>query len=1049
MFAQRSLFVIVLFSFFCLLPTAFSQNETPQPTASPSPSPSPSPLPSPSPTPLTGLHQWGAVTLFHGLPSDRVRAIAQGQDGMMWFGTEAGLARFDGRRMQTINDAQMPQGRVLSLLTDVSGALWVGTDSGAARIVNGRVEALKDLQGQTINAIIEPENGRLLLATEQGMVYECRANGAAVQTKQLLSKPLESADKDNPGALPLTSLTVAHDKLFAGSLSRGLLAIENNSAKEMLARRPAFFVRALATDAGDRLWVGTKSRKDQRALHSTDDVAEIASADKVTGTVMALRTGHAGDMWVGTDGRGVFYFPASRKSVNLTFDGTEGGLRSDHIFAIFVDREDVVWFGTDRGVSRYDPNSPRVENIGDNAESNFVRTLYQTSSGQVLAGTNRGLFVYDAKTAGWNSINDLSRNIIYCIAEDNAGRLLVGSAAGFFVGPKLTSDLQLESQTFARIEVSSGAADAVGSIRAIARFRGDTYLASYGRGLERFADNRVTRVWPNDAGTSREIISLFADGDLRLLLGTNKDGVLSFDGTQASNDPEFAKLNNSTVRSITRTAAQTIWFATSRGVFFCRDGNDCVAAAPGYEARFLLHSSDEKDNAVWCATTASGLLRIILDERLGVPLVSQVDAEQGLPSQNAFAVLPQMGADGHASLVVGTSRGIARFAPDTFAPTVYAARVISKRVHSPVELQSGIYLEYPQNGLLLDVAAISSRTFPEQFQYAFTLTNTQGELVKQKVSHESQFAMESLSPGKYRVTARAFSRDLVSSAPLSFDLTIAKAPFPWTSTALAILLTLALLALFWAIQERRRIARTSAALVTVNRELAAARLNLANEAERERRRIARDLHDQTLADLRHLMLLTDQPSSAEAGQRALLNTTGLRTEIESISQEVRRICEDLSPSVLQNVGFAAALEFALSHAVQDAPADRKFEYEFVCDDSLEERVLLTPNVQMQIYRIVQEALNNICRHAGASHVKMQVRVTPGNDFWLTITDDGREFDPAQETRKEGRGLANMRARASLIDADINWEKQPGSGTVFTLKKTRAVSTSSEESAAGL
>jgi ligand-binding sensor domain-containing protein len=303
MFAQRSLFLILLLSAFCLLPSAFSQNEAPQPIgqASTSPSPSPSPLPSPTATPLTGLHQWGAVTLFHGLPSDRVRAIAQGQDGMMWFGTEAGLARFDGRRMQTINDAQMPQGRVLSLLTDASGALWVGTDTGAARIVNGRVEALKDLQGQTINAIIEPEQGRLLMASEQGMVYECRTNSGSLQVKQLLAKPLESADRDNPGALPLTSLTVAHEKLFAGSLSRGLLAIENNSATEMQARRPTFFVRALATDARGQLWVGTKSRKDQPALHSADDFSEIASAGAVTGTVMALRPGHADDMWVGTD----------------------------------------------------------------------------------------------------------------------------------------------------------------------------------------------------------------------------------------------------------------------------------------------------------------------------------------------------------------------------------------------------------------------------------------------------------------------------------------------------------------------------------------------------------------------------------------------------------------------------------------------------------------------------------------------------------------------------------------------------------------------------
>ncbi len=90
----------------------------------------------------------------------------------------------------------------------------------------------------------------------------------------------------------------------------------------------------------------------------------------------------------------------------------------------------------------------------------------------------------------------------------------------------------------------------------------------------------------------------------------------------------------------------------------------------------------------------------------------------------------------------------------------------------------------------------------------------------------------------------------------------------------------------------------------------------------------------------------------------------------------------MSPSVLQNVGFAAALEFALAHAMQDAPPDKRFSYEFVCDEALEERVQFPPNVQMQIYRIVQEAMNNICRHAGATLVKMTVSASADGDFLI-------------------------------------------------------------------
>jgi signal transduction histidine kinase/ligand-binding sensor domain-containing protein len=1033
-----ALAVSLLLSALCLLPPAPASSQTAdvQPTASPAPSPSPSP----SPTPVTGLHQWGAVTLFHGLPSDRVRAIAQGPDGSMWFATDAGLAKFDGRRTQAITDSELPAARVLALKTDDEGVLWIGTDSGAARLVGGKFESIGETAGKVVTAIITPERGRAVMATEQGMIFECRTDhDGSLQVRPLLAQPLPSADKDHAGPLALTSLTFAHDKLFAGSLSRGVLAIENGAARATQMRPDAYFIRALETDAHGRLWVGARSKKEESGFYQSAELADFSRVEAPTGTVMAIRAAGE-DVWVGTDGRGVFRLSSEKKIQRFTFDGTAGGLRSDHIYSIFVDREEVVWFGTDRGVCRYDPHAPRVESVGNSPDSNFVRTLYQTANGHILAGTNRGLFVYDQAASRWQPVAQLMRNIIYSIAEDDIGRLLIGSASGFYVGQKPAPGIKADTQTFARVEVSTGNTDAIGSIRAIAKFQGGIYIASYGRGVELFDHERVRVVWPKDSASTREVISLETDGNTRLLIGTTNDGVLVFDGQQAQSDPAFAKLKDTAVRSIERTADGTLWFATSRGVYVCRPSGTCILTAPGFDARALLvtqgDNPNENANRVWCATTGAGLLKIALDERLGA-VVSQLDAEQGLPSQNVFAVLAQHDAKGDEALLIGTSRGIARYEPGRTPPTLYATRIISKRVHQPGELAAGLSLEYPQNSLLIDVAAINSRTFPEQFQYGFLLSDDRGRIIKQRLSRESQFAMEGLKPGKYRVVARAFTKDLVPSEPLSFGFSVATAPFPWTSTALAVLLALALLALLWAILERARIVRTSAALVDANRELADARLDLANEAERERSRIARDLHDQTLADLRHLLLLTDQVSTNGGTGANKQDASVLRGEIESISQEVRRICEDLSPSVLQNVGFAAALEFALAHAVEQAPPLRKFEYDFVCDDALEEHTRLAPNVQMQIYRITQEAVNNVCRHAGATQVKVVVASSPDGDFILTIEDNGCDFDPDEDRKSDGRGLANMRARASLIDAGISWTKRDGGGTVFTLKRTRA------------
>jgi len=299
--------------------------------------------------------------------------------------------------------------------------------------------------------------------------------------------------------------------------------------------------------------------------------------------------------------------------------------------------------------------------------------------------------------------------------------------------------------------------------------------------------------------------------------------------------------------------------------------------------------------------------------------------------------------------------------------------------------------------------------------------------------------------------ARAFTKDLVASNPLSFEFNVARAPFPWTSTALGVLLLLALIALGWGYFQNRRIHRASAELASTNRELADARLQLANETEAERRRIARDLHDQTLADLRNLALLVDQlpsplrsgvvASGSAAARDALVppvsEPSALRSEIESISHEVRRICEDLSPSALENVGLSAALQFALAHAVEHAAPDCKFAYEFVCDDGLDEKIKLAPSTQIQIYRIAQEALSNICRHAHASRVQMNVGVANCGAFRLAIEDNGGGFDAGKLRKNAGRGVANIRARASMIGAEVGWSKRDGGGTVFVLSKNEA------------
>src|SRR5918998_3155849 len=151
----------LLFSF-CLLTTAYCLLSTDFP-----------PAPSFAQTETATLHRWGAVTLFHGLPSDQVRAVAQDAEGQMWFGTDAGLARYDGRRVQSVTSEGLagPRGRAPARRPD--GALWVGADGGAFVRPPGSQEfrRVEDLRDKSVLSVAATEPGRALLSTADGLVY--------------------------------------------------------------------------------------------------------------------------------------------------------------------------------------------------------------------------------------------------------------------------------------------------------------------------------------------------------------------------------------------------------------------------------------------------------------------------------------------------------------------------------------------------------------------------------------------------------------------------------------------------------------------------------------------------------------------------------------------------------------------------------------------------------------------------------------------------------------------------------------------------------------
>lgn len=210
-----------------------------------------------------------------------------------------------------------------------------------------------------------------------------------------------------------------------------------------------------------------------------------------------------------------------------------------------------------------------------------------------------------------------------------------------------------------------------------------------------------------------------------------------------------------------------------------------------------------------------------------------------------------------------------------------------------------------------------------------------------------------------------------------------------------------------------------------NLELAAAREAMQRRAEEERRRIAEDLHDETLPALSSCARLADHLS--EVMPESTLPKE-IRTKLDETLSEMRRIINDLHPSVLETMGFAPALENLVSILSRESG----IACQFTGEDSFD-YTQLPEFKKLQAYRIVQESLNNITKHAKASQASITLK-TNHHELIIEVADNGVGIKksnlgnqgpettfPLQENNS-GHGLVNIRQRAQLIGAIVEWAK---------------------------
>lgn len=199
---------------------------------------------------------------------------------------------------------------------------------------------------------------------------------------------------------------------------------------------------------------------------------------------------------------------------------------------------------------------------------------------------------------------------------------------------------------------------------------------------------------------------------------------------------------------------------------------------------------------------------------------------------------------------------------------------------------------------------------------------------------------------------------------------------------------------------------------------------ITTQLETERKNIARELHDDTAQNLATLLALAQMVARATDEQERTQLVEDIRDLTRQTMEGVRRMSVGLRPDILDDLGITGALRWYAENVVHEVLP----EVDLDLDASLGR---LSPVAELALYRIAQEALGNIARHAQATKVAISLR-REGDDVALRITDDGVgfEMDSSVLRRRDHLGLFTMKERARLAGGEVEVASEPGRGTTI-------------------
>lgn len=960
-------------------------------------------------------------TADNGLPQNSVRDIVQTRDGYLWLTTFDGLVRFDGVRFTVFNKSNTPgltNNRFVQLFEDRQGDLWALLDTGEiARRQQGRFTtystALESPGG--VNPLLGDDGqGNAAVYYQQFALDDRRKAYLSVRLRAYRwsgahFQPAEELSHTYPmppefygeGYLSATNKMVA-DGYWHTSERQALRLLPGGGqqvynaqtglpgAQPRLIRTKQHVQQVVTRDAAGRLWLTELATGQNRLLSGqTPEGFKVVSA----------YADDEGNYWFSTYDNGLF----RARPQMVTPYGKAQGLNFSEIYPLLEGHDGALWIGAYRdGLFKLKESVftqyPAAKDISSGEFDGFVFSLYEDRAGQLWV-SGRWRFVDGRFDPGpwFNALGETMMQPVYSMCEDRAGAYWLGGSGGV---------LRYQNGATAHFTTKDGLAG--NDTRVIIQDGEDgkdgLWIGGYG-GLTHFKDGRFTAWTEQDGLPGNTVRALKQDSDGALWIGTYDSGLGRFKDGKFTRYTTKDGLFDNGVFQILEDDYGWFWMNCNRGIYRARkqELQDFAAGRSKTITCLAYNKSDgmpstEGNGGHWPAGVKTRDGKLWFPTMGGLAMIDPANVKAN--TQPPPVVIEEMRINNQA--------------------------VSSESWESAIRnSQFAIQVLPGQDNFEIAYTALSFIN-SENMRFKYRLEGADADWVDTGTRRTAYFSH--LAPGAYTFRVIAANADGVWNRT-GASVRIQIVPPFWRTRwffTMAGLIVAGVIAGAWQyrVMQLRRVQQAQQAFAR----------QLIESQEQERKRIAAELHD-SLGQ--NLLIVKNR---AQLGQLAAHENPEFLEQFEWIVnsaaqsiEEVREIAQNLRPYHLDRLGLTKALEVMIEKVA--ATTRMRFVSELVPLDDL-----FSKEDAITLYRVVQESLNNIIKHAEASETTVSVeRLT--DSVTLTIRDNGRGFSPMEAAaRASGFGLAGMSERVRMLGGEWRIDSQEGQGTAVTIRLALPVTT---------